>query len=185
MKVQLGDLATWVAAFGTVAAVSVALWQVGVERKARRKQETADRVQQRRAQAELISAWVAKEEGGGKTAWIAILNSSQEPVYEVIASIAPIQGAGDRTGKGTQPHFRGFLSVVPPGRYYVRVDGGYRGMSFQPGVAVAFTDKAGVPWNRDALGLLGEISERPPEFLGLSRPLSRLLPDIETLEVQS
>jgi predicted lipoprotein len=48
--VQWGSVATWVAGFGTVAAVSFALWEARGERKERLRREL-------RQQAERISAW--------------------------------------------------------------------------------------------------------------------------------
>jgi hypothetical protein len=48
--VQWGSVSTWVAGLGTVAAVSVALWEARGERKERLRREL-------RQQAERISAW--------------------------------------------------------------------------------------------------------------------------------
>jgi hypothetical protein len=123
--IQWGDVATWVASVGTVAAVGVALWQVFRERSARQAREAQDRVQAARdrtdrhlAHARLVSAWTAPAEvvpgaqhveyGDDVSADAAfnyrtpvyIHNSSAEPVYEVVAGLVFIQGAAPRNLEG-------------------------------------------------------------------------------------
>jgi hypothetical protein len=108
-KVQFGDLATWLAAAGTVAAFFLAFGQLEAERKSRRNERIEE-------QAQKISAWVAKEgpnpvKGQPPIAWIAVLNNSSEPIYEVIVTVVRFQ------------HIPKFLSFVPPGKYYTKGSG--------------------------------------------------------------
>jgi hypothetical protein len=129
-------------------------------------------------QSEYISAWVDAEVGGGKHAILAILNMSNEPIYQVIVSIVAFQGAGPRDGKELDPRtpFRAFISSVPPGRTLVKVDGGYRGMSFHPGVEIAFVDKANRSWIRKGHGELVSIENNPTSYYNLTGPFSWQLP---------
>jgi hypothetical protein len=129
-------------------------------------------------QAENISAWADAEKGGGKYAILAILNKSNEPIYHVIVSIVAFQGAGPRDARELDPHtpFRAFISSVPPGRTLVKVDGGYRGMSFHPGVEIAFVDKANRSWIRKGHGELVSIENNPTSYYNLTGPFSWQLP---------
>lgn len=112
--VQWGDVATWVAAVGTVSAVVVALVQVARERSARLTHEAQDRTERHFAHARLISAWTGPAEAIPEAQRIEhsdaeldravnyrtpiyVHNSSAEPVYEVVAGIVFIQGAAPRT----------------------------------------------------------------------------------------
>jgi type II secretory pathway pseudopilin PulG len=166
------------AALGTVAAVIVALWQVYREREARMRQEREALERERRAQAERISAWPF-EWGEGQTA-IVLLNRSEEPVYRAVASLVMIQGAGPRSGKEIEVlELRGWqetLSVIPPGKYYAPVAGGWAGMMRRPGAELAFTDRAGVHWLRSADGSLAAIDQPPVEYYGLELPRSWRIP---------
>jgi hypothetical protein len=116
-EIQWGDLATWVAAVGTVSAVIVALLQVARERRARLSRESGDRTDRHLAHARLISAWAGTAEPLPATERfeygdadsdqafnyrtpIYIQNSSAEPIYEVVAGIVFIQGAAPRTLEG-------------------------------------------------------------------------------------
>jgi len=180
-NIQYGDLATWFAAVGTVAAFFLAFWQLGTDRRRRRKERVEE-------QARKVSAWVAKEapskvKGQPPRAWIAVQNNSSEPIYEVIATIVrfPHMPAKDGVddGKGVPLDFRTFLSVVPPGKYYSSVNGGYRGMSFQPAVEIAFKDKNGRSWLRTRNGGCFELKESPTVHYKFSPPLSWKLPEQE------
>jgi hypothetical protein len=109
-NIQWGDVATWVASVGTVLAVVVALVQVARERRARLDDEAQDRSDRRLAHARLVSAWLGPAEAipENHTDYgdaqldamynyrtpIFVNNSSAEPIYEVVAGIVFIQGAG-------------------------------------------------------------------------------------------
>ena len=113
----MGDVATWVAAIGTVSAVVVALVQVARERSARLTQEAQDRTDRHLAHARLISAWTGPAEaipeaerveyGDAESdpafnyrTPIYVHNSSAEPIYEIVVGVVFIQGAAPRTLEG-------------------------------------------------------------------------------------
>ena len=56
MTLNDGDVPAWIASIGTVAAISVALFQIRTERKLRQKAEHEDKIERHKAQARLISA---------------------------------------------------------------------------------------------------------------------------------
>ena len=96
---------------------------------------------ERRQQAERISGWPGQ--GSLPTTPLILLNRSDEPVYEVVATLVLIQGGAARRGEDYIPSgYRRVISILPPGRWRVNVDGGWAGMSRRPGVEVAFTDRA-------------------------------------------
>jgi hypothetical protein len=179
---------TAVAALGTVGTLIAALRQINREREARQRLERQAEQQERRAQAEHLSAWVALnapwvasstpasapeqsvEEEHGPT-WIALLNRSQEPVYQAVASLVFVQGAGPRTGKEARDEHRAALTVIPPGRYYTDVAAFPFAMAARPGVELAFTDHAGVHWVRAANGDLTQIDGAPVDHYELDRPV--------------
>ena len=141
---------------------------------------------QRRAQAELISAWpasrppaAAAEQRTGEEAdrtWINLLNRSDAPVHRAVVALVAIQGGGPRNGKETPPPFRTTLNVIPPGKQYTSVAPFFPSMSAKPGVELAFTDRAGVHWVRSAEGVLIEIDEDPIDYYGLDLPQDWSIP---------
>src|SRR5665213_1956217 len=179
VKFELGDIATWVAGVGTVAAFFLAFGQLEAERRRKTKEE-------HEGQARSISAWVAREGVGtaqgddGPVTWIAISNSSNKPIHEVVATIVKFPHGGGRDslndGKNVPLEFRAFVSVVPPGISYARVSGGYRGMHFQPAVEVAFKDRSGGYWIRGKNGGTFEIEKDPVIHYGFSHPMGWSLP---------
>lgn len=163
MSGDLGDVATWVGAVGTVGALFAALRQIKTEREARHKADRERDAQLHRAQAERVSAWVSSgaipPDGGD---WLVVLNRSDEPVYRAVVLLVLLQGSGPRRGEdyvGEHPPFDCFqaIGVLPPGRWRVRVTTGWRGMMRQPGAEIAFTDRSGNHWVRRATGLLEEL----------------------------
>jgi hypothetical protein len=114
--VQWGTVSTWVASVGTVAAVSLALWEARGERKKRLRREL-------RQQAERISAWFVgmhkdshREDSGGedshsddslREAWlppelrgraadVELLNNSEDPVTDVLIFLSRVGAQGRR-----------------------------------------------------------------------------------------
>lgn len=170
MHWQLGDLATWfssVAVFGTLV---VALRQVHTERERRHEDEQRQAQRLHREQAEQVSGWPAGDSTSGHTSLI-LLNRSDEPVYEVVAMLVMVQGAGPRRGEdGVRPQYQSVLSVLPPGRWRLEVAIGWAGMSRRPGVEVAFTDRSGAHWIRRGTGALEEIQLPAIDHYGMSRP---------------
>jgi hypothetical protein len=174
--VQWGDVATWAQSVGVAGALFAALYQIHTERMRRHADEEAERLRQRRQQAERVSGWPGQ--GAWPTTPLILLNLSDEPVYEVVASLVMIQGGGPRRGEdGVQPEFRRVIGILPPGRFRVEVAGGWPGMSRRPGVEVAFTDRSGVHWIRRATGTLDEITAPAIDHYGLGRPQELVIPD--------
>lgn len=175
MSIQLGDLATWLASVGTIGAVWLALWQVLNEKKERVNREI-------RSQAERISAWYAGTKEGAHLATatrIELLNSSNEPVYEVVVGLVFIQGAAPRSGEewqcmGNTSIMGGFgkvLGALPPGQWIVRVPGGWANMFARPGAEIAFTDRSGLHWVRRATGKLERLPTNAVDYYKISRPV--------------
>lgn len=164
-----GITAEWVASIGTVLAFAAVVAQMYLEWRRRIKQAT-------QAQAEQIAAWVHEEPGNGepKTSF-AVSNASTVPVYRVIVTLVDVKGWQPGDGKKTIPQGRNFLSVVPPGTWYV-AGFTHRGMSFHPGVEIAFCDAAGRNWLRTGNGKLKQIPKSPVNYYGLSLPLPWRLP---------
>jgi len=164
--IHWSDPATWLASIGTVGVLLLGLLQY-----IRNSRLSEKRVHEE--QAKNVTAWVVSNVG--QEAWLAISNQSKNPIYEVILTLVPFEGAGDPTGKATLINFRAFLSVVPPGLYYARTDGN-TGMHFHASASAAFTDSVGASWIRDGRGKLEEIKKLPTDYFGLPRPLSWTYP---------
>jgi len=103
VPLNYGDVPTWVALVGTVAAFGTALWQIRTERTRRHELESVERRKQHRAHATLISAMLGPVELenyddplSGRTA-IDSMNSSSEPAYNVLVGLVFIQGAAPHT----------------------------------------------------------------------------------------
>jgi hypothetical protein len=182
--IQWGDVATWVASVGTVAAVSVALWEVLRQRRIENRRD-------RRAHAESISAWIAEErlpddiETPGGTS-VELENASQHLAYDVVVFQVYIQGAGPTTGedwgkilnqrqKPTNPRYPespfAVLGVLQPGRSVADLDWLSSTMQGRLAVELAFTDRAGRHWIRRSTGELAEISQSPIDHYDIARPV--------------
>jgi hypothetical protein len=194
--INFGDVPTWVAAIGTVGTLGAALLQIGSERSRRLSQEAADREERRRDQARLIAGWVGpieqETEDSGPHTWIILSNGSPEPVYGVYAAIVFIQGAAPHTGEewhrlqeqgqesGEYPQYRSTTtaSILPPGRWRVRVPQAAWGITGgRIGAEVAFTDRASVHWVRRATGTLEELATRPFDHFDLTGPYELQTPE--------
>lgn len=175
---------TVLAAVGTVLAFIVAFVQIRTERHARQRQEADTRRKERREQAERVSAWLFGPDLETIQP-VALLNGSAEPVYRAVVWMVFIQGAGPQTGKEAAALYReqrtwpfyNALSVIPPGRSYTSVGGGWGAMTARPGVEVAFTDRAGVHWLRSPDGVLTEIPEAPTDYYGFDGPHDWRVPE--------
>lgn len=161
-QVLWGDAPTWIAALGTVAAVSLALAEAGSERRRRIHHEA-------RAQAEAVSAWFDYANSD-----LVVSNESTQPVYEVVLSMVLVQGAGPHRGEDLHEgvsDYRVVFSVVPPGRWRVAAPVGWGGMSAHPGAEVAFTDHRATHWIRRTSGGLETIGRTPVDHFDIGRPL--------------
>ncbi len=115
-----GSIPTWIAGIGTVGTLTAALIQIRGERKRCAALEKIEATSRKEAQARLIAAWAGNPEFDqshdherehqifqGRTP-INLINSSDEPVYSLVAAIVFIQGAAYHTTKGLLelPHGR-------------------------------------------------------------------------------
>ena len=130
---------------------------------------------ERRQQAERISGWPGQDSPPNTP--LILLNRSNEPVYEVVATLVLIQGAGAHRGEDyIPPGYRRVIAILPPGRWRVNVDSGWAGMSRRPGVEIAFTDRAGITWIRRSTGMLEEVKMPAIDHYGLDRPQELVIP---------
>ena len=197
--INLGSIPTWVAGVGTVGTLSAALVQIRGERKRRLSQEIAAAKSLKESQAQLIAAWAGRAETPlaqnldinreyqGRTP-INLINSSNSPVYSLVASIVFIQGAAYKTTEELMAHHGNGLSptttiaILPPGAWRIWIPGSHWSgiLGGRSGAELAFTDRAGIHWIRRATGVLEEISEPPFHYfqkLGLHGPYELQVPE--------
>jgi hypothetical protein len=191
-----------------VGALIAALIQINVERNHRRADEGKDRAERRVSQARLIAAFLGSEEtrgrpgikeGGQPNALtpIYLLNSSTEPVYQLVIAIVAIQGVAPQSmegwldrrkmeiaaGRERQPVPITTASVLVPGKFRVLIPGSgwwSQHLSGRSSVEVAFTDSAGVHWVRRSDGRLEELLEAPLKYFGnrgLNEPFELQTPE--------
>jgi hypothetical protein len=186
--VQWGTVSTWVAGVGTVAAVSLALWEARGERKGRLRREL-------RQQAVRISAWFvgmhkdadgedSHEEDSRREAWlppelrgqaanVEFLNNSQDPVTDVLVFLSRVSYKVQRWWD-QEPEYRVMIGVLPPGRWTISVPksggavvdvklGGSPAAS-RVMVIISFTDSAGNHWARGARGELRQLPTPAIEY---------------------
>jgi hypothetical protein len=159
--IQYGDLATWLGAIATFLAVAIALYFSCKDSKRRTKILIEK-------QANEVSAWIERRGGVNE---VKIINSSNQPVYEVALSYGVSYGAGNSylTGNDDQT----FVFMVPPGTFYThepRNPGG--GMHTQSGISISFRDTAGKYWRRGADGVLVSVATSTFKELDISEPIS-------------
>jgi hypothetical protein len=184
--VQWGTVSTWVASVGTVAAVSLALWEVRGDRKERLRREL-------RQQAVRISAWFvemhedshgedsqgedSQGEGSHGEGWlprelrgrasdVELLNNSEDPVTDVVIFLSRVSYKVRRWWD-LEPEYRVMIGVLPPGRWtisvpksggaIVRVKLGGSPATSRVMVVISFTDNAGNHWARGARGELRQL----------------------------
>lgn len=182
MAAWVAAIGTWVAAIGTVGTLIALILQ-------RRSDKRQARTETRLEQARRISALVGPEEGtqsSGRTPFF-LLNRSEEPVYNLVATIVMVQGAAPHRGEDwakeqVRPVPQTTISVLPPGKWRIWINGGrWAGtMALRASAEVAFTDRAGVHWIRRGTGELEELSKAPFEYFkefGLYGPYDLVTPE--------
>ena len=139
--------------FGAVGTVGAFL--VGFLLLRREHRREADRSEdERRAQAERISAWIElslKPEGGRELAF-HIHNASDMPIYEVEL---PLPARGDEV-PATE-----FVGLVPPGQTIRRpAPAAWLRSYVEPEpIQIEFLDSAGRRWSRDEQGTLSKADD--------------------------
>lgn len=179
----IGAFGTWIAAVGTVAAVSVALRESRRDRKETLKREHI-------SHAACVSAWPSAVNSFRDPVGVGIqlINASNEPVYEVVAFPVFIQAAAPRTGEewmraamesnSGYPQSVVALGALLPGEWEVmapQVDTGIVGTP-RLGAEIAFTDRFGTHWIRRSTGSLEEVSTNAISYYDIPRPLDYTVP---------
>lgn len=173
-----GDVPTWLAAVGTCGAVAVSLYL------ARRDSVRAE-LQERRHQAELVTAWPGEEMSvdGLIRQEVVIQNSSTQSVYMLIASLVSVQGAFRDTAVPSSPPaegtrlripFQAYIGQIPPGEHRYKIESGGHGMMLKLGVEIAFRDARGARWLRRGDGGLEEVALDPPALYHVMTPVGWL-----------
>lgn len=172
---ELGDLATWFTGIITFALFIIAFIQIRNERIARIKSEKELEIREKRDQAEHISCWFIKETSTkhGDWDWVAILNQSSQPIYNVIVSMVALNQIGENLTT-ISPHIA-CIDIMPPGQGYVAIEAlrfGHPGHS-RAGVEIAFKDIFGNNWIRKPDGeMLSQLEKSTIEYYGIDLPAS-------------
>ena len=160
-QIDLGSVAEWFAAVGTIAAVVVALYIATRETRRLQKRDRAD-------QAHQISAWRLVQLGFGE---VVVSNASSLPIYDVLISYGVAYGAGPPFSLGNANQT--FVVRIPPGRYLVKEPKhGGGGMSVLVGPSISFRDANGLFWRRDAKGELIATKASPFIEMEIKQPIS-------------
>ncbi len=183
-----GNWPEWFGALGTVGVLVAALIQIARERSRLRTDHKEQLARERRAQAELVSAWIGDVRTSndfnikiGAPSDIAtnleLSNASGSPVYRAVLSVVDIQGIGWR-GEGKAPDgYQVCISIVPPGRFHLTLHRGFgSGMGSHMAIEIAFTDAAGKYWVRRASGRLDELTVDPVTHYQVTRPVGWMVP---------
>lgn len=162
-QIPSGDVATWVGSIATAIALLLTFFLLLITVADR----GAQRAEQRRAQARLVSAWCdgvqPTADNGPHSVTVTLQNFSEEPIYGVRAAVGA-GWSGDRIYY-VEPE----LSYVIPPRSRREhtislqldrlADGEYEST---PPVEVIFNDASGgMLWRRDRYGGLTELTEVP------------------------
>lgn len=163
--------AAWVQAITTGGAFLAVVYQIVLRRQSEDKQ-----------QASHITSWLVKPWSIPMVA--TVRNTSDEPVHSVILTLVAIQGAAARTGTEAGPNwpYRTFLSVLPPGTYYLHLPSGGHAMHLRFAVEIAFVDSFGRSWVRLGDGTLKRLHVTPDAYYKLGRPLSWQYPEHSSIE---
>lgn len=104
---------------------------------------------------------------------VTLANDSAKVIYGAVVFLVAQLGRSPasaeelvRGGDSDSPPYRLF-GIVPPGRHVIGVPWTVGGMHVQPGVELAFTDAAGIPWIRRVSGELQELRKGPTKHFGL------------------
>lgn len=160
-------------AVSTLAAVAVALWLARADSARRREEKERD-------QAEHVSGWIEflpeKETfvDGAMYVQLVLLNSSQQLVYDLIASVVTAFGEYP-VGSGTQ--FHNFIGRLPPGRTEYKIEHPSQGMHHKFAIELAFQDTSGRIWVRRGRGHLDRSAEEATlSVYGIDPPVGWLMP---------
>jgi hypothetical protein len=184
------SIGTWIAAVGTVGATGMAV-RSARQARAIAEQNRADALEVRREetaarrieQASKVCAWITYHFGSESTVPIKLMNTSDEPVHNLIVYLVWVQGSAPHTGEEMEArarkneHFnvldlRTIAQVLPPGEHPLVMNRPHSSpMQGVLGVEIAFTDSANRHWLRRAsTGELVSIHNDPVMHYGITRP---------------
>jgi hypothetical protein len=147
--------------------------------RAQRGRDRATAAEVLKKQAEQVTGWLdiydGPEEQNTLLYSLLLQNKSDQPVYDVIASIVRLSDHGlnnTRVGDGHDPYeFRSLVGVLPPGQKKTRIEQPGQGMHRRWGLELAFQDAAGAFWLRQGNGILKKIKQNPVDLYGIPRPV--------------
>lgn len=167
-------------------AVRIAQEAHDLARKTAQRERSDQEHREHRAHATCISAWPV----AGPSFGIQLVNTSDEPIYEVVVLPVFIQGAAPRTGEewaplvsrldNPEPSPHVVFGALLPGRWRTQmppVDTGIPGGRL--GVEIGFSDRNGNHWIRRATGVLEEIPNNAIDYYDIWRPLAYSEPEPE------
>jgi hypothetical protein len=129
--------------------------------------------------AEQVIGWLDTYDGPEerKRLFYSLLlqNKSDQPVYDMIASIVRLIDGGltdTRVGDGRDPYqFRSLVGLLPPGQKKTRIEQPGQGMFRRWGVELAFQDAAGAYWLRQGNGIIRRVEQHPVDLYGIPKPV--------------
>ncbi|MEU7789428.1 hypothetical protein [Amycolatopsis sp. NPDC049159] len=175
-----GAAGQWAGAIGTIAAVVVALGIAIRDGRRGRAEAGARAERERREHVSHLSAWPVSHRADDQLQFpMKLLNTSNEPFFNVVVFPVFIQGAAPRTGEewlsDDEPEYGNqrcaVIAALPPGRWEIvmNVDTGI--MQGRAGVEISGSDRHGVHWIRRATGTVDEIPVDPISYYGIERPI--------------
>lgn len=162
-RFQLGTLADWFAAIGTVAAFAAGVVVIRRDNRWKRDEEQRRHEELERQQAELITGWWDDE-----TNEIELINNSDGMAYKVIATTGyKLIANHPDTGVGYYNGVNKPLQALPPNRTKrVPAERTYSDAELESRwLQIRFTDAGGRHWFRGGDGELRLADESPIEFL--------------------
>jgi hypothetical protein len=107
---------------------------------------------------------------------VRLKNATDQVIYDVIAEIVAVQGAGRKTAVGDSEErnreWGALVGNLPPGETTARIGTNGGGMHIRYAVELAFQDATGRFWLRHGNGLLEQVGKHPLDLYGISRPVS-------------
>jgi hypothetical protein len=160
-------------AAATLSAVLTALFLAAVDGRRRREEKE-------REQAEQISGWMEflpveeQVKDGEIYVRLVVQNSSNQLVYELIASVVTAFGESQ---VGGDLSFRNFVGRLVPGRTEHEIKHPGQGMHKKFAIELAFSDAAGRTWRRRGRGRLERVYKKDPLALyGINPPVGWWMP---------
>ncbi|WP_199624829.1 hypothetical protein [Paenibacillus alkalitolerans] len=167
-----GDLATWFGGIITAGTLIVALTQIFREKERRiadEKQKYNDSIKE---QASQITCWKHSEDD--ESYEIIIINNSNVCAYECIVTPVALKGAAPRDARefgSSIDNNRGFILVVPPGKWSIFTPHPGDAMGVRFGIEIGFTDSSGLHWVRKGNGKLEQIDQPAIEYYEIPQPV--------------